>query len=150
MLRHNVRAKYYCIFLKIQSPHSHQMKKDSQGNKNMLEKYRILALVFNVWIYVPLPNFNAWLQRLNSPLPASRTVLNAKVKSPIDHYALVVKRSIPRVVGVVAHFLKVVLLARLNIFQENSDMEVTVGSGVFVHSTWDCSAWWSIKNDWWT
>ena len=144
--RHDAWTKEYFIYLLTVTDKNIWGCECAPTYSEWYSKYCIYAI-----FWVPFtPDFNSWLQGFNGPLPASWTVLNAKVESPIDHYALVVKRSIPCVMGVVAHFLKVVLLARLDIFQENSDMEVTVGSGVFVHSTWDCSVWWSIKNNWWT
>ena len=98
----------------------------------MITKRCILSLPF---LFL-LPDFNSWFQGQNGPFTSSGTILSTKVVCAIDHQAVVVKWCFSYVVGVVGHFAKVMLLARLHIFQENRDMEVTVWSCVLVHCTW--------------
>ena len=76
-----------------------------------------------------VPDLNIWVTGLDCRLPLSRsTVLDAKVLGSINHDALgIERRPSSTVVGNVL-FLEVVRLVGLNVFHQNGNIRVTVGS----------------------
>ena len=76
-----------------------------------------------------VPDLNIWVTGLDCRLPLSRvTVLDAKVLGSIDHDALGIERRPSSTVGGTRLFPEVVRFVRLNVFHQNGNVRVTVGS----------------------
>ena len=76
-----------------------------------------------------VPDLNVWVTGLNCRLPFPRgTVMDAKVLGSINHDAMGIERRPSPAVGGDVLFLKVVRFVGLNVFHQNGNVRVTVGS----------------------
>ena len=88
---------------------------------------KIFSLTIQIEMHKLLPDISSSLQRLNGNLWSRRTI-DAKVKRPIHHQATCIERSVPGVVVVAVHLVKVVPCIRLDILVQDGDEKIPVWS----------------------
>ena len=73
-------------------------------------------------------------ERLNGCLSLASAINDAKVCWTVEHNTLKVKGCVPGTVSSIADFPEVFFSSRLDVFEQDGDMRVSVWPGVLVHS----------------